>query len=64
MSTPVFKIKKETHPAHLNAIRISDRAFRAIERICHENGVPQGEVVRQMIDFAIEHMPATEEQGE
>lgn len=59
MSRPEFKIKKETHPAHLNAVRISNRAFTAIENIGRANGVSQNEVVRQMIDFALEHMPPT-----
>lgn len=57
MSEPEFKIKKETHPAHLNAVRVSNRAFEAISKLAQVHGVPQGEVVRQMIDFAIEHMP-------
>ncbi len=53
---PVFKIKKETHPAHLNAVRVSNRAFEAITELARINATPQNEVVRQMIDFALEHM--------
>lgn len=56
MSDPVFEVKKETHPAHLNAVRVSTRVFEAITRIGREAGVSQNEVVRQMLDFALSHM--------
>lgn len=52
----MFKIKKETHPAHLNAVRVSNRAFEAIQKLTQQHGMSQNEVVRQMLDFAIEHM--------
>lgn len=56
MSKPIFRIKHEPKASALPSLRIKTSAFNRIEELSKRNGIPLIEVVRQMLDFAIEHI--------
>lgn len=54
---PVFKIKSAEIGAMVNPFRIRPAVHAELKRIAHMHNLPMQELIRQMIDFAIEHMP-------
>lgn len=51
-----FEIRKKVKATTLPSVRFSVRAYEKIKEISVRDNVPIQEVVRQMIDFAIDSM--------
>lgn len=53
---PVFSIKKNNLTRSVGSFRVTDQMANAIDELQAEYRLPQCDIVRQMIQFALDHM--------